>query len=84
MNNDSVFHDSKPQTCTAQLTWASFIYAVKAFEQTVQVFRWNAYSCIGKTKIIEILVFAETVDINMDICSGIGYGIVCKISENGV
>ena len=46
--------------------------------------RWNSYSCIRKTEIIEVLIFTETIDVDVNIGAGIGYGIIHQIAEYGV
>ena len=41
-------------------------------------------TCVGKAEIVEILIFTETVDIDLDITSGVCDGIVHQVTEDGV
>ena len=58
MDEDRVLHDGQSEAGASQLARASFVYAVEALEQAVQVLRGNAYTCVRKAEVIEILVLA--------------------------
>ena len=49
---------------------------VETFEETIQMFGRYSNTCVGKAEIVEILIFTETVDIDLDITSGVCDGIV--------
>ena len=57
---------------------------VEAFEEAVQMFRRYPYPCICKAEIIVILVFTETVDVYLNIGSGVCDGIVHQVTEDGI
>ena len=48
------------------------------------MFGRDTYAGIGKTEIVEILVLAETADVDAYIRACIGNGIVHQVAENGV
>ena len=50
----------------------------------VEMFGGNPYSVVGKTKIIEPVIFFYTFHGDGNTLSGIGYGIVCQITEDGL
>ena len=62
----------------------SVLCPVEAFEKTVQMFGRYAFACVGKAEVVEVLVFAETIDVDVDIVSGISDGIVHQVAEDGV
>src|SRR5689334_18970994 len=42
----NMLDNGEPKTCTSLFTTATFIYAVKSFENTRQVFRWDPFTKI--------------------------------------
>ena len=76
MNDNRVLDNGQSQSCAAQFARTPFVYTIETLEQAVQVLLRNTYTGIGKTEIIEILVFAETTDIDMYIRPRISDGII--------
>ena len=48
------------------------------------MFGRHSDACVGKAEVVELLVFAETVDVDLDIVSGVSDGIVHQVAEDGV
>jgi len=48
------------------------------------MFGWYTYTSVGEAEIVEILIFTETVDIYLNIASGVCDGIVHQVAEDRI
>lgn len=79
-----VLDDGKTESGAAHFAAATFIDAVKTFEDAVDMLFRYANPIVGEAEVVKFRVFLVATHRNVDSFAGISDCVVVKVAENGV